>query len=175
MRPALWDSLKRIYHRLNNLGDVVEETDLRLVAYCGLHCGVCAQRTRVPRQAVELSKTLHDEGFDDFYQYVPEMRDNFPVFWRFLHVLATFDCSCRDGKGGPPDCQIRECAEERNVRICPECGEYPCSNITALAERYPILIPDGRRMRKIGLEKWIEEQKERAKCGFAYSDIRFKQ
>ncbi|MDD1767224.1 MAG: DUF3795 domain-containing protein [Methanomassiliicoccales archaeon] len=153
---------------------MTEEDDLRLVTYCGLYCGACAQRVRVPDQAAALAKTLHEEGFDDFYQYVPSMKDDFPVFWRFLGSLRKFDCSCRDGKGGPPDCQIRECAEKRKMRVCPECDEYPCKNFTALAEHYPTLISDGRRMQKIGLERWIEEQKERAKCGFAYSDIRYK-
>jgi hypothetical protein len=117
-------------------------------------------------------KTLHEEGFDGFYKYAPEMKDDFPVFWRFLGGLAEFDCYCRGGKGGPPDCKIRECAEMKNVRVCPECNDYPCFHTTALAEHYPILILDGRRMQMIGLEKWIEEQKERAKHGFAYSDIR---
>jgi len=148
--------------------------DLRLVTYCGLYCGTCAQRVRVPHQASALMETLHEEGFDDFYQHVPEMKDDFPVFWQFLGSLARFDCSCRGGKGGPPDCKIRECARVKSVTVCPECGDYPCAHITTLAEHYSILIPDGRRMQRIGLEKWIEEQKERAKRGFTYSDVRCK-
>lgn len=150
------------------------DKDLRLVTYCGLYCGACSQRVNVPKQARALMKTLHEEGFDDFYQYVPEMKNDFPVFWRFLGGLSEFDCSCRDGKGGPPDCSIRECARARFVTVCSECGDDPCDKVTALGECYPILIPDGRRMQKIGLEKWIEEQQERANRGFTYADIRCK-
>jgi hypothetical protein len=150
------------------------DKDLRLVTYCGLYCGACSQRVNIPKQARTLMKTLHEEGFDDFYQYVPKMKNDFPVFWRFLGGLSEFDCSCRDGKGGPPDCSIRECARARFMTVCSECSDYPCDEVTALGESYPILIPDGRRMQKIGLEKWIEEQQERANRGFTYADIRCK-
>jgi len=51
-----------------------------LVTYCGLYCGLCAQRVRIPEQARRLRETLHDEGFDDFYQYIPDIKDSFPVF-----------------------------------------------------------------------------------------------
>jgi len=146
---------------------------LRLVTYCSLYCGLCAQRKRIPQQAFQLQQTLHEEGFDDFFQYVPEMRETFPVFWQFLQKLAEMDCSCRAGVGGPPDCEIRSCARQKHVEVCPLCEEYPCKRVKALAERYPTLIQDGKRLQKIGLEKWVEEQERRARRGFAYSDIRY--
>jgi len=37
---------------------------------------------------------------------------------------------------------------------------------------YPTLIADGKRIKKIGIDAWIEEQEERVKTGFAYADIR---
>jgi hypothetical protein len=149
------------------------EDSLRLVTYCGLYCGLCAQRSRIPRQAMQLQQTLHEEGFDDFYQYVPEMKETFPPFWQFLQNLAKFDCTCRTGKGGPPDCKIRNCAKQKNIIVCPQCKEYPCPHIRALAEHYPTLIQDGRHLQKVGIEKWIIEQEQRVKRGFAYADIRY--
>jgi hypothetical protein len=146
---------------------------LRLVTYCGLYCGLCAQRSRISQQARQLQQTLHEEGFDDFFQYVPEMREIFPTFWEFLQKLATFDCACRTGKGGPPDCKIRSCAKQRNIMVCPQCKEYPRQHIQALAEHYPTLIQDGKRVQKLGIKKWIVEQEKRAKRGFAYADIRY--
>jgi hypothetical protein len=150
-----------------------KQDTLRSVTYCGLYCGLCAQRNRIPQQASQLQQTLHEEGFDDFYQYVPEMKEIFPPFWQFLQNLAKLDCTCRTGKGGPPDCKIRNCAKQRKITVCPECKEYPCQHIQALAEHYPTLIQDGRRLQKIGIEKWIIEQERRAKRGFAYADIRY--
>jgi len=147
--------------------------NFRYVTYCGLYCELCAQRSRIPQQARQLLKSLHEEGFDDFYQYVPKMKETFPPFWRLLNELAQFDCTCRTGKGGPPDCKIRNCAKQKNVIVCPQCKEYPCLLIHSLAEHYPTLIQDGKRLQKIGLEKWIKEQEERAKRGFVYADIRY--
>jgi hypothetical protein len=50
------------------------QNSLRLVTYCGLYCGLCAQRTGVPQQALQLQQTLHEEGFDDFYRSIDPMR-----------------------------------------------------------------------------------------------------
>jgi len=144
-----------------------------LVTYCGLYCGLCAQRNRIPQQAQQLEQTLHEEGFDDFYQYMPEMKEVFPPFWNFLQKLATFDCSCRTGKGGPPDCRIRQCATQNKIEVCPQCKEFPCRHIQTFAQRYPTLIQDGKRLKKIGTKRWVNEQEQRAKRGFSYSDLRY--
>jgi len=132
-----------------------------------------AQRNRIPHQARQLQQTLHEEGFDDFCESVPEMKDVYPTFQNLLQKLATFDCTCRTGKGGPPDCRIRNCARQRNITVCPQCEKYPCQHIQALAEHYSTLIPDGKRLQKIGLVAWLTEQKQRAKRGFAYADLRY--
>jgi len=150
---------------------VSKQNSLRHVAYCGLYCGLCAQRGRIPQQAHQLQQTLREEGFDDFYQYVPEMKEAFPPFWQFLQKLAEFDCTCRTS-GGPPDCKIRQCAKQKSIEVCTQCKEYPCTLIQALAEHYPTIIQDGKRLQKIGLEKWVKEQEERARRGVVYADIR---
>lgn len=144
---------------------------LRHVAYCGLFCGLCAQRSRIPQQARQLRKSLHEEGYDDWYQYVPHIKDSFLPFWQFLQRLAESDCTCRTG-GGPPDCRIRECAKLKEIDDCTECKEYPCKLIQDLAEHYPTLIQDGKRLREIGLEGWLREQEERVSRGVVYADIR---
>lgn len=153
---------------------MTDKDKLRYVTYCGLYCSLCAQRSRIPQQARQLQESLHEEGFADFYQYMPEMKEAFPPFWHFLQTLAKFDCSCRTGMGGPPDCKIRSCAKQKEITVCPQCEKYPCTLIEALAEHYPTLIQDGKRLQKIGLERWIEEQEERAKRGFVYADIRYR-
>jgi len=42
-----------------------------------------------------------------------------------------------------------------------------------MLSRYPLHVADAKRMREIGLEKWIEEQEARERTGFAYADIRY--
>ena len=141
-----------------------------MVTYCGLYCGLCAQRGRIPRQANTLRESMSREGYELWGAEIP----GFEEFWRFLKALCEPEKSCpgcRQG-GGPPFCSIRTCARGRGVDICVECEEYPCRRVEGIAKGYPTLIADGKRMGEIGVEAWIEEQEERAKTGFAYVDIR---
>lgn len=56
--------------------------------------------------------------------------------------------------------------------MCPLCADYPCEMIQKFAKSEPTLIFDGKRMKEIGLEKWINEQEVRRQNGFSYGDIR---
>lgn len=78
---------------------------------------------------------------------------------------------CRSGCGAP-FCGIRKCAKKKGVEVCPFCEEYPCHRINALAKGYGLLLADAQRMKELGLERWVEEQEQRRKTGFCYTDIR---
>lgn len=146
--------------------------DLEEVAHCGLYCGLCASRRRVPQQAATLRETLRQEGYDQGYFDIPGLQEIFATFWEGLNYLAGTPCpGCRAG-GGNPGCTIRACAQERGVTACPLCADYPCQRLEVLSH-YPLLLADARRMQLIGLEQWITEQEKRATTGFAYADIRF--
>jgi hypothetical protein len=99
---------------------------------------------------------------------------DFEGFWRFLDELAESEsrCSCREGTCGPPFCTIRKCISEKGVDVCPFCDEYPCERILGLAKGYVTMLADGKRMKEIGLDNWIDEQEKRKATGFAYVDIR---
>ncbi len=144
--------------------------DLRYVTYCGLYCGLCGERARIPQRAQSLRESMSVEGWD---QYGPQY-PGFDAFWNFLSRLCDPDTACpgcRSG-GGPPFCAIRKCAVRRGVEICAQCTEYPCQKVLSLARGYPTLIADGRRLSEIGTQAWIREQEERARSGFVYADIR---
>jgi hypothetical protein len=113
---------------------------------------------------------MHREGWDQWGTGIP----GFKEFWSFLDGLADSEArsSCRAGACGPPFCGIRKCAQQKGVEVCPFCDGYPCNRILGLAEGYVSLLADGKRMKTIGMEKWIAEQEERRKTGFAYVDIR---
>ena len=147
--------------------------NLDLVTYCGLYCELCAQRGRIPTQATALKESMAKEGWDFFGEYI---YDDFEDFWKILDTLSDKNSSCpgcRQG-GGDPECKIRDCARENKVDVCPLCDDYPCDLIKEFDKVYPLTISDGNRMSEIGLEAWIEEQKERARSGFIYADIRHK-
>ena len=146
---------------------VMSEGSLKLVGYCGCYCGLCAVRVCFPKHAQQLRDTLRQEGMDYWYRYVPAMRKTFPVFWKFLEDLTGYECSCRTG-GGPSTCKIRLCAKKKGVSVCPLCDDYPCVHIENYTKIYPTTIEDGKRLKEVGLEAWVEEQEERAKRGFIY-------
>lgn len=88
---------------------------LRLVAYCGLYCELCAQCCRIPQRAQGLRHAMRLEGYEDWGKELPA----FELFWKFLSGLAESEsrCSCRSGQCGPSFCEIRGCARGKNVKV----------------------------------------------------------
>lgn len=131
------------------------------VCYCGLYCKLC-RFTHKPADI--LKRDLEHRHGDGFARDAPE-------FWETLSSLAEEPKgTCRNGgcNGGFP-CAIRQCAKKRGVFTCPECEQYPCHRIEILAGGSAFnLVFDGQRMRKIGLDAWIQEQEERIRDGFHY-------
>jgi len=147
--------------------------DLTCVTYCGLYCKLCDNLARIPQQASALHTTLQKGGWDALG---PHLITDFKEFWAVLKQLSQIGPhfkGCRGGKCGNPDCNIRKCAQSRKVELCPSCEDYPCKHIRALAKRYPSLIGDGKRRQEVGLDQWIQEQEERCRTDFCYSDIRY--
>jgi hypothetical protein len=108
------------------------------------------------------------------YEYWGNEIKGFPDFWKFLNNLCEPDKACPGCRqnGGPPFCGIRKCAKKKGHDICVYCPDYPCHRIETLAKGYPTLVPDGNRIKEIGLDKWLDEQKQRVATGFVYADIR---
>jgi hypothetical protein len=113
---------------------------------------------------------MAEEGWPYWGGSVP----GFAEFWEFLESLeAEGGCrGCRAG-GGYPECQIRICARERGQDLCSHCADFPCDRVESLAARYPTLIADNRRLRAVGLERWLREQEERVRRGVVYADVRY--
>jgi hypothetical protein len=147
-----------------------EMDNLEFITYCGLYCGLCSNRGRIPRQANALRETMAQDGWDKW----GAERPGFSEFWKFLTNLCDPDKTgpgCRQDCGAP-FCSIRKCARDKKIDVCVFCEEYPCKRVLEIAKGYPTLISDGKRMKKIGIEAWVGEQKARAETGFVYSDIR---
>jgi hypothetical protein len=144
--------------------------NMRLVAYCGLYCGLCGERNRIPVRAKALREAMVAEGYAAWGSEVPGCEG----FWSFLGGLCDPETTCPGcrGDGGPPRCAIRACAREKGVEVCVRCGDFPCERVQQLAQGYPTLVADARRLERIGHKAWIEEQERRAETGFCYADIR---
>ncbi len=69
------------------------EEKLKLVTYCGLYCGLCSARGRIPRQAGTLKETMTKEGYDQWGKdYLP----GFEGFWEFWAISAIRRRTVRD-------------------------------------------------------------------------------
>ena len=140
------------------------------VTYCGIYCPNCGTRCRMPQKALALMETMKAGEWDDWGQGV----EGFEPFWKFLKSLAYPKVTnrCREETCGHPACKIRKCAKDKGVEACPMCEDYPCELIQAFAMSEPTVIYDGKRMKEIGVEKWIGEQEARRQKDFCYDDLR---
>lgn len=127
----------------------------RCDTYCGLYCGGCAILLANREGTVE--EIARAEGVQP-----EELR----CHGCKTEVVATF-CT---------DCYMKECAERRGIEFCIECDEYPCERLVAFKEdKYPhhsVVLKNLERMREIGLQPWLSEQKSRwscPNCGQAHS------
>ena len=60
------------------------------------------------------------------------------------------------------NCKFRPCAKARGHDYCFECDEFPCDKLQAFAndgyEHHRLAVENMKRMREIGLERWLAEQ-----------------
>jgi hypothetical protein len=147
--------------------------NLKYVTYCGLYCKHCVNFARIPQQAKALYDTMKREGYEYFGPYESPEFNN---FWKHLGKIATPDkdnLGCRTSGCGNPNCKIRICAREKKQDICVFCEEYPCCNFEFLIRQYPALLGDGEKLKEMGIDAWLEEQEERCKRGYCFSEGRY--
>jgi len=78
-------------------------------------------------------------------------------------------CGCECGKcagsAHSSQCDIVRCVKDHDLEHCGECQDFPCTMLIQFANdpiwrtHLPVL-ENLRRRKKIGTEKWIEEQKQ---------------
>lgn len=143
-----------------------------LTCYCGLYCGACAIKNG---QIRDTASSLQD--MLNTYQYgewVPMVAEYFPVVkgWRefegVMGWLMTQDCPACLGGGGNPDCAIRICAKEKGLAGCWACDDDPCDKVAAIDEGYTGAAKNRQRIREVGLDAWLAEQKALVESGFSY-------
>ena len=136
--------------------------------YCGLYCQNCAVKVKVEPASKTLFEEMKKAGFEDIMQFLP----NGDTFWTFLKGMAIDGVciSCREGSGNP-GCEVRKCAQEKNVEMCAFCKSYPCDLFTNYFEGYPVLKQDNAVLLEEGFEAWEKLQDERFEGGITYSDL----
>jgi hypothetical protein len=57
---------------------------------------------------------------------------------------------------------MRKCCLERRLDVCYDCGDFPCNKV----QWNPIMIKRASEYKKLGRDKWLRQEKNKAKKGF---------
>lgn len=117
-----------------------------LTAPCGLDCFNC--ELQEDNLASEFAEMIHNK------MGVPK------------EEVACKGCRQQDGKHfhlPPEGCATLNCVKSRGVELCCDCTDFPCAFLAPTADqaaRYPhnMKLYNLCRIKKIGLERWIEEE-----------------
>jgi hypothetical protein len=97
------------------------------IAYCGLHCDECKALKATQAKDIEWKKQIAKHWSDQGEtKFKPEDVD---CHGCKSDVISGF---CREL------CKIRPCAEERKVKTCAHCADYPCENLKEYLSGDPI-------------------------------------
>jgi len=116
-----------------------------LVAPCGLDCFNCE---------------IHESNLTDKFAGIFHAKWGVPK-----EEIACKGCRQQDGKHFhlPQGCATLDCAKAKDVALCCDCDEFPCALLAPVANhaaQYPhnIKLYNLCRIKKIGLDRWIEEE-----------------
>jgi hypothetical protein len=125
------------------------EVEKELLAPCGLYCGVCA---------VRIAYRDNNEKFKERLMSVYGLSSPEDVHCDgCLSEDRFFYCRV---------CPIRDCCAEKGIEGCHQCEDFPCDYI----DQFPLAV--GKKVilraiptwRKLGTEKWVEEEEKRYRC-----------
>ena len=131
-----------------------------LVAPCGLYCRDCV---------------LYKDNISDDLKDAMSNKYEVP-----LDEVPCRGCRVENGNHfhlTAGHCATLDCAGEKGVTYCFECGDFPCELLAPLADgagTYPhnLKVYNLCRMQKLGVEKWVDEEATKTKR--AYMHKRFK-
>ncbi len=138
---------------------------------CGVFCEMCPTGNgRVVELAGEL-KRLTSDFFKDF----PEGQGGFDwvEYLRGLDFfIGSYGCpTCLNIE--EPWCDVLKCDRVREEGSCLLCDEFPeCPRTEYQRGRYPFLLEHHERVKEIGFEEHLNEERERAEAGTLLHDIR---
>jgi hypothetical protein len=96
------------------------------IAYCGLDCGACPAFHAVERLTVEERQAVADKWNVEFGG---------------THTVADIDCVGCARQGHLSSyclkCEIRKCAQGRDLVTCAECADYGCAKLAGFLANVP--------------------------------------
>ena len=128
-----------------------------LISVCGLNCAQCDIR-----QAYHGNEDLRDKIIDWVRKEHNESVK--PAQIRCDGCRASLDIHWS------PDCRIMLCARKKEIRYCFQCEDFPCPILDKFSSdgvsHHERTVRNLKRMKEIGIEAWLDEQKRRNQCVF---------
>ena len=131
---------------------------------CGDYCGQCPNGNgRVRFAAGELKRLVDTVRYEWVEDAVKSF--SFSEFRKGLEWFSQAQCrGCLAGDGAP--CENRGCASEKGLRSCLLCEAYlECPKTAYQREWYPFVTENYERVKQVGFEVYLREEKERARAG----------
>ncbi|MFA6331558.1 MAG: DUF3795 domain-containing protein [Methanoregula sp.] len=151
--------------------------DFNFDTYCGLYCGACS--------IMMACRTGRKDALASFWTE-PILRSSLQSRGIDPPDSESLQLKCHGCKTGTlfvncRHCKIRSCAIEKKIEHCNECNEYPCgffdesllnADIQKMVPHVKNAPDNLEKIRKDGVEQWLNEQKKRWECpgcGTSYS------
>lgn len=151
--------------------DAGEKMKKKEYAYgvCGVFCEMC------PTGNGQISKLASDLLYltNDSYEWAEKYVDfKFDDVRKGLKWFEKSKCpTCLRIK--EPWCDVLKCEKARKLKSCLLCSDFlVCPSTKYQRERYPFVVRNHRRVKKVGLRRHFEEERKRARKGVSLIDIR---
>jgi hypothetical protein len=146
----------------------MENANLKSIAYCGLYCSGCPNRTGVVADlARDLRKELRTYRIDKTAELLSSFSffktfEKYPECYEVLGAMVKLRCgkNCRNG-GGNPSCKIKNCVKKKQIEGCWQCAEFEtCEKLAFLEGNHgKAHIKNLRKIKKKGVEEFLAGKK----------------
>ena len=131
---------------------------------CGITCATCPLGNgTISETAKKTLDYVNTYGIKDWAPLVPEGKDlDWMGFEKTITWLTKYGvCQGCEKGGGPPDCVIRTCAQEKGFELCNQCHEVEsCRKFDWLGDYATTLKHSLIENKGKSKEKWIENALE---------------
>lgn len=123
---------------------------MEMLAYCGLYCDQCSARVAYAEQDLK-----HVEQYPA--KHIRERLN-----------LSNSDCEGCKGRNICGPCAIKDCAVQKAINSCAECGDFPCALLDTFENdglpHHRQAVENLRNIRENGAEAWFRKLLPTLRC-----------
>ncbi|MFX1388950.1 MAG: DUF3795 domain-containing protein [Promethearchaeota archaeon] len=121
----------------------------QLDSYCGLYCGACFIMNAYKQKRTDCLPK----------EWVSSLEDKEIKCYGCKSELVFENCQ---------GCQIRKCAQSKDLEFCNDCSLFPCEKIKIFEKmnlkHHNVAIRYFNTIKEAGVQEWLKQQKERWSC-----------